>query len=508
MKIRLLVGLAALLVAGVLMLGHAPRRVAADDPWWDTLWGYRASVTVSAAAVARHEKVAEVTVNFTDLLESAGDSGKFDLDSLRVVEVVDGEVVDDKTPYQFDRAADYDANNNAAGTLIILLTGQTSGDEVRRYHVYFDVVGDSFDPPNITNRVTVNTITDPYGFETFRLDTLNGTYHFHKTGGGFSSLFDADEKDWISWNPAPRGAGDHRGIPNMVHPSDGGYFHPGRSNSDSSVVRRGPLKVTLRADSLDGLWTTIWEIYPTFARMTVTRTAEGKSFWLLYEGTPGGKLDLTTDTVTSSDGTTITAEESWTGDLADEEWVYFSDPALDRSLYLFHQPDDAIVDSYTPSTDKLMTILGFGRSGSSRFLQEKPRTLTIGLVEDTDAAAVVAAIDNAEQPLEIALGAAEVGPVPPTATPTTTPTETPTATVTATPTQTPTETATATATATPTATPTGTATATPTDTPTATTTATAMATATATTTATATLAATATTAPGDEAIYLPFLIGD
>jgi len=80
MKIRLLVGLAALLVVGALLIGRAPRRVAADDPWWDTLWGYRVSVSVSAAAVERHEKAAEVAVNFTDLLDSAGENGKFDLD--------------------------------------------------------------------------------------------------------------------------------------------------------------------------------------------------------------------------------------------------------------------------------------------------------------------------------------------------------------------------------------------------------------------------------------------
>ena len=518
MKIRLLVGLAALLVVGALLIGRAPRRVAADDPWWDTLWGYRVSVSVSAAAVERHEKAAEVAVNFTDLLDSAGENGKFDLDSLRVVEVVDGEVVDDKTPYQFDRAADYDANNNAAGTLIILLTGQTPGDAVRRYHVYFDVVGDVFTPPKIQNRVSVDTITDVHGYETFRLDTVNASYHFHKTGGGFASLFDGDEKDWISWNPASGGAGNNRGIPNMVHPGDGGYFHPGRDNSTSYVARRGPLKVTLRADSENSLWTTSWEIYPTYARLTVQRTAEGKKYWLLYEGTPGGKLDLTTDTVTRSDGTTTTLGQSWTGDLLDEEWVYFADPALGRSLFLFHQPDDTLVDSYTPDTDKLMTVTGFGRSGNSRYLLETPRYLTIGLVEGTSLATVTASIDNAEKPLEIALGAAEVGPVPPTATPTDTPTptptETPTETATATPTPTetpmetatatPTETPTATATDTPTATPTGTATAIPTQTPIAT----ATATATATTTATATLAATATTVPGDKAIYLPFLIGD
>src|SRR5690606_37969952 len=148
----------------------------------------------------------------------------------------------------------------------------------------------------------------------------------------------------------------------MVHPSDGGYFHPGRASVDSSITRRGPLKVTIRATSLDGLWSTLWEVYPAYATMSVLQTPPGKKFWLLYEGTPGGKLDLTTDLVTRSDGMSTAAGESWSGDLSDEEWVFFTDPPLGRSLFVSHRPDDAIVDSYAPSTDKFMTVMGFGRS--------------------------------------------------------------------------------------------------------------------------------------------------
>lgn len=504
MKSRLWIVLLALGAVWALATLRAPQSVSAGDPWWDTLWGYRVAVTVEAGGIARQDRPAEIEVNFTDLLAEADESGKFEIDSLRVVEVEDGEVIDDRVPFQFDRAANYDANNNAAGTLIILLTGNTPADGARRYHVYFDVVGDTFDPPKISNRVTVGTITDAYGFETFRLETVNATYHFHKTGGGFASLFDVDENDWIAWNPAPRGEGDHRGIPNMVNPSDGGYFHPGRTSVDSSITRRGPLKVTIRANSLDGLWTTLWEVYPTYATMSVLQTALGKKFWLLYEGTPGGKLDLTTDLVTRSDGTSTTAGESWSGDLADEEWVFFTDPPLGRSLFVSHRPDDAIVDSYAPSTDKFMTVMGFGRSGNSRFLEESPRYLTIGLVEETTTEGVAAAINDAEQPPVAVLGETEVGPEPPT------PTPSPTATATATPSPTPTDTPSPTATDTPSMTPTVTPSATPTATKTPSATPTATATVTESPTASATPSPTgspsATAAPpSSHAVYMPFV---
>lgn len=500
MKLRLWFALLALGAIAAVATLRAPLSASAGDPWWNTLWSYRVAVTFEAGGIARHDKSAEIEVNFTALLAEAGESGKFEIDSLRVVEVENGDVIDDRVPFQFDRAANYDANNNAAGMLIILMTGVTPAEGTRRYHVYFDVVGDTFEPPKIANRVSVGTITDPYGFETFRLETDNATYHFHKTGGGFASLFDVDEKDWIAWNPAPRGEGDHRGVPNMVHPSDGGYFHPGRASVDSSITRRGPLKVTIRATSLDGLWSTLWEVYPTYATMRVLERPPGKKFWLLYEGTPGGKLDLTTDMVTRSDGTRTTAGESWTGDLVDEEWVFFTDPPLGRSLYISHRPDDTIVDSYAPSTDKFMTVMGFGRSGNSRFLEEAPRYLTIGLVDETTTEGVAAVIDDAEQPPVAALGEAEVGPEPPT------PTPSPTATATKTPSPTPTDTPSPTAipTDTPSATPTATATNTPSPTATSTVTATASSTPTATASPTGVPSATETPPPS-HAVYVPFV---
>ncbi|MBP6016025.1 MAG: hypothetical protein KA586_04835 [Candidatus Promineofilum sp.] len=515
MKPKLLIIFALALILGAVALGgRASRGLAAGNPWWDALWGFRAAVTVEVSGYERRDKTAEIALNFTDLLAAAGESGRFDPNSIRVVEVVDGAVFNDKVPFQFDRSSDFNANTNAAGTLVFLLDGVTPAGAARYFDVYFDVVGDGISLPKFNNRVGLDTIVDAYGFETLRLFIDNATLYYHKTGGGFSSIFDIDENDWISWNPAERSAGDFRGVPNMVHPNDGGYFHPGRSNVTTSIVQRGPLKVTLRSNSLDGLWATLWEIYPTYARMTVIKTAVGKSFWLQYEGTPGGALNPTTDLVTRSDGTTTTAGESWSGDLIDQEWVYFTDPVVGRSLYVLHQPDDTLVDSYAPS-DKVMTILGFGRSINSRFLRELPQYFTIGLVDQTDLEGVAARIYDADKPLGLTVGQTEKGPEPtatPTYTPSATPTETETPTPTATQTPQPTDTPTATPTDTPppTASPTPTATATkrPTKTPqpTATSNVTSTATPTATATATVTPTTPATRLPSHD-LYVPVIMG-
>ncbi|HRN68624.1 MAG TPA: hypothetical protein PK205_01200 [Promineifilum sp.] len=484
---------------------QSPSRVAADTPWWDTLWGYRVAVTVDAAGYDRVDKVAEVDINFTDLLNELGDSGKFDPKSIRVVEVDGGSVIDDLVPFQFDQASTYNANSNAAGTLIILLNGETAAAATRQYHIYFDVAGDSFTPPGVPELISVKTITDNFGFETFRLTGANSTYYFHKTGGGFASLFDVDENDWIGWSTAAGAAGDFRGIPNMIHPSNGGFFHPGRTNVNSSIVRSGPLRVTIRSTSLDGNWATQWDVFPGYARMTVQKVMSDIAYYLIYEGTPGGALDLTTDLVTKSDGTTAAANVSWTGDIPGDEWVYFTDPSLDRSLFVIHHQQDEIVDSYTTDAGGKMTILGFGRAGNGRFLTGLPTEMTFGLVDESSFAAVAAAIDNAYKPLGYTLADAERSPEPSTATPTHTPTEAPTEAPSPTPTETPTSTPTDTPTAIPTDTPAPTDTPTRTPTHTATATETPINTPTATALSAATATFTATRLPGYD-LFLPLVV--
>jgi len=487
---------------------------APDAGWWDARWPYRVAVDVDAGGFARNDKVADVGINFTDLLNAVGQAEKFDPDSIRVLEVDGNAIVDEAVPFQFDRASDFNPNTNAAGTLVILLTGATAADETRHYQVYFDIIGGGYDVPVFQERVTVGNLTDAYGFTAFRIDNDHGRYIYHKTGGGFSALIDASGKDWISWNTNPKAAGDYRGIPNMVHPNDGGYFHPGRANVNSTLTRRGPLKATIRSTSTDGLWTTQWEFYPDAARLTVIKIAAGKAYYLLYEGTPGGKLDLTTDLVVRSDGTTTPASQSWAADLVGEEWVYFADPGLGRSLYAYHNVDDDKIDSYAPDGAD-MTIFGFGRNGNSRLLTEAGQQMTIGLVDETALAGVSAAMYAAVRPLGVTLGQTQERPATPTPTPSPTlrPTDTPTPTVTASPTPTATATPTQTLTPSPTATATATATHTPTATATNTPTATASPTPTATASPTATLKPTRGPSPTptqkpDEDAFLPFIIGD
>lgn len=464
-RLAFLTMLLALLLAPFVWRSSA---AAPDAGWWDARWPYRVAIDIDAAGVARHDKVVDVAINFTPLLDAVGEEERFNPTSIRVLEVEGNTIIDEAVAFQFDRDSDYNPTTNAAGTLVILLTGPTAADQIRRYHVYFDVLGAEYDEPLFPERVALGNVTDAYGFTAFRIRNDQATYTYHKTGGGFSSLVDADERDWINWNTSPKGAGDFRGVPNMVHPNDGGYFHPGRNNVNSTLTRRGPLKATIRSSSPDGYWSTQWEIYPDSIRLTVLKAAVGKAYYLLYEGTPGGQLDLANDLVVRSDGTTTPASESWVADIPGEEWVYFADPTLGRSLYAVHHADDELIDSYAPDGTQ-MTVFGFGRNGNARLLTGTGRQMTIGLVDETGVTAVAAAIQAVTKPLLPSIGETQQRPATPTpspsptspATDTPTPTLTPSATPTATPTQMPTATPTESPTWTPTATHTTTSTSTP-----------------------------------------------
>lgn len=239
--------------------------------------------------------------------------------------------------------------------------------------------------------VSVTTTTDE-GFAAYKITTPNGIYSYQKQGGGFSSLVDKDGRDWISWNASTGNAGDFRGIPNMVHPSDGGYFHPGRTTATTTLVSKSTSKVTLVSTSADGRWKVQWDVYASHATMTVLRVAG--SYWFLYEGTPGGTLDRA-DYVVRSNGVKNTALSSWTTDIPKEEWAFVADPGLNRSIFLLHQTQDTLVDSYRPSTDQLMTIFGFGRNGNGRYLTQVGDQFSFGLVDSTNLGAVSQAIQTA-----------------------------------------------------------------------------------------------------------------
>jgi hypothetical protein len=374
---------------------------ATAQNWWDTKWQFRVPIAVDAAGYARSNKPVDVAIDFSDLLSKLGVSGTINQDSLYLHEVdATGLVIKANVPFQYDPPS----NPAYSGSLTILMEGTTAANTQKRYHLYFDLEGaGSFTPQSVTPLVFLTDNVTDAGLASYKIQTNETTYYYHKQGGGFSSLVDKDNLDWISYSSDLGSAGVYRGIPNMVYPSDGGYFHPGNTGVVSSILSKGPLKVVIYSETADKAWQTLWEIYPEYARLTVLKAAT--YYWFLYEGTPGGILETTSDFIVRPDGTMTLAETSWKGDLS-PEWLFFSDPTSGRSLYFAHHQDDAIVDSYRPMNDE-MTVFGFGRDLSSRFLSQTPSHFTMGFKDSVELAAMSNTINSAYRDVAVTLSAPE-----------------------------------------------------------------------------------------------------
>lgn len=401
-KLRTLVAIAvlAVLIVGVLAGPGARQAIALGS--CNSGQRYQQTITVNGGGFARDDKPVEVKLNLTPLLAAQGGAGAINLDSLCLDEI-DGGVVDNAVIFQFDKAADYQATNKARGTLTFLMAGHTAANATRTYRLYFDTAS-GFTAPAFIDRVMLTDGVSHKGYQSIQISTGDAEYFYHKPGGGFATLLDKNNNDWIGWNTTAGGAGDFRGIPNMVHPNDGGYFHPGRNNATTTVLSDGALKATFKSASKpNGDWEVRWDVFPDYARMTVVRQGTA-NYWWLYEGTPGGALEPAVDRLTRSDGSTIKASGTWTNDIAGDEWIFVSDPnvgANGRSLFLIHHQADSKVDGYTADATNSMTIFGFGRSGNSRLLNTLPQQFTLGFTEETAVGNVESVVNAAYKPLVI-----------------------------------------------------------------------------------------------------------
>jgi hypothetical protein len=226
------------------------------------------------------------------------------------------------------------------------------------------------------------------GVACYKIETPAATYFLEKVGFGLSSMIDRDGHDWIGFE-ATRGSrtsGEYRGFPNAVYKEEGNYFHPrwaGTEPSTSRVDYASDERVTISADSENGLWACRFDFFPTHCTFTMTREPAGHPYWVLYEGAPGGEYEDTDWWIASGNTTRHPMTENQEGDLPAPEWIAFGDPKLDRVLYLLHHEDDSHPDRFYQLENK-MTVFGFGREGMKKFLSSVPQSVSIGFLETTD----------------------------------------------------------------------------------------------------------------------------
>ena len=368
----------------------------ASGPWWNNHWRMRLSLAVDVGPYERYDKPVEQFLNFKTLLAGVGRGGeRVVAESFRVLEVdANGVVIDDAVPFQFEPLTP------DSGNLVFLLAGSTAAQTKRYYYLYFDTAGD-FAPANVDALVTVEDEVLDEGQLCYKITTANATYYFQKDAGGFSSLLDVQGNDWVNFHPFGGSDGLYRGIPNMVHPDN--IYHPGHSNCISSLIHAGPLRATIRSVSKNGLWECIWHIYPRYARLTLLRCAP-TPYWFLYEGTPGGAIDYDKDFSVRSNGVRLQAGQEWQNqDIAAPEWVYFEDSALGRYIYLVHEQDDTLNDTYWPMQQN-MTVFGFGRGpGTTKQMTVVPNHVTIGLADGVQFSTASKLIEGAYRPVAVTI---------------------------------------------------------------------------------------------------------
>lgn len=376
---------------------------SAIENWWDSSWAYRTLIAVDPNRVERLDAVVDLPINFTALLAAQGGSASVKTEALRIVEVdQDGSVLNASVPVQFDPARDFDSASNASGQVIFPLIGETNPNSPRFFYLYFTKSSSSISPLVFDAQVAVVEGVPDEGQSSYRITNLSGDLYYHHEGGGFSSWKDVEGNDWIDYHPTGQENGNYRGIPNMIHPEDN--FRPGSTDSSSTIESAGPLKTTIRTTSNDGNWEAVWGFYGRFVKMTMVKAP--RDYWFLYEGAPGGTFDAVSDFVVRSSGLSNLVSESWQKDLVDEEWVYVSDPVLDRSLFFAHSEDDIAIDSYRPFKGG-MTVLGFGRNlGLEKYLSGVPQTFYMALLEGTEFSATSAKIDSIYKPLAVKLAPA------------------------------------------------------------------------------------------------------
>jgi hypothetical protein len=228
------------------------------------------------------------------------------------------------------------------------------------------------------------------GQESLKITTARATYVYHKEGGGFASVFDRDGNDWLSYRPGNGSAGEFRGIPNM-----GTFGHPGYEGEKGCVTRvieKAAQRVVFESESRNAKWKWRWEVTPERATMTMLRA--GGSYWFLYEGTPGGKLELDNDWWMTSSGRKRKLDETWNDDLPGPEWVAFVDEKLGRALWVSQHSDDGANDQFWQMEGN-MTVWGFGRQYRccEKYLTEAPAMFSFGISESKDAGVIATEVE-------------------------------------------------------------------------------------------------------------------
>ncbi len=219
----------------------------------------------------------------------------------------------------------------------------------------------------------------------YKILTPSATYYLEKTGGGLSSMIDRDGNDWLNFHPkkGSGAGGEYRGFPNAVHQQGGNYFHAKNRSTDlvkTEVKCAVEDHISIEVRAVKGSWAAQYDFYLDHCSFMITKKPQDKKYWILYEGTPGGRFDLNDWWMTSESKDSKPLTKKHEKDIPQTEWIAFGDQRLKRSLVLLNHQDDEHPDYFYQMKNK-MTVFGFGRKGLEKYLSKTHQKFSIKFVE-------------------------------------------------------------------------------------------------------------------------------
>lgn len=229
----------------------------------------------------------------------------------------------------------------------------------------------------------------------YRVVTANAICFVDRYSGGISRLFDADGIDWVDWKRLEAekypesAAGDYRGIPNLVYGGeDNGIGHPGFDRCMS--FREGLNRIRVR--SLNGRWEFLYVFYPNYIELQIIRTPEnGRKYWFLYEGVPGGKFAPEQTYWGSNLGFINELPDYFKGEAlsGNWQWVFFGNRQQNRVFFLVQKGQDQEQDlaGFLGNSEKGtgsgdgMVVFGFGRGPEATPLLSFSNTFYFGFYD-------------------------------------------------------------------------------------------------------------------------------
>lgn len=225
----------------------------------------------------------------------------------------------------------------------------------------------------------------------FKISTPTATYFFQKEAGGFSSMLDADGRDWLNFHPNPSpsypasGADAYRGMPNLVHGGeDDGVGHPGFRTCSSQQLSEN----VIESVSQSGNWRTRWTFLDDYAELEVLEAAD-RSYWFLYEGTPGGRYAPQAQTWgNSADGARTDQPDYVLGSAAYGVWQWAYVVSGERAL-LFVKQGEPVQSTFSflgnteagVTSPDGMVVLGLGRGEEVESYLRGPQRFRMSFVE-------------------------------------------------------------------------------------------------------------------------------